>query len=105
MGLGGFEDAVRRRVYQSVGRVYQMPKGKLQPFRDGSQTTDKVGKMTIIHYGQHATATCCRKCIDVWHGIPRGRELTQEEMDYLVKLLVVYVRFKLPELGAEARPT
>jgi hypothetical protein len=37
----------------------------------------------------------------VWHGIPRGRELTEEEIDYLCGLLRVYVAFKLPELGMD----
>jgi hypothetical protein len=83
------------------GILYEMSKGKRQPYNDGWQTTDKVGKMNIIHYGQHATATCCRKCIEVWHGIPRGRELAQAEEDYLVELLLTYIRFRLPELGEE----
>ena len=58
--------------------------------------------MTIIHYGQHATATCCRKCIEVWHGISRGRTLTEKETDYLVELLMVYIVRKLPELETES---
>jgi hypothetical protein len=102
-GWTGIEEAIRRRVFQSVGRVYRMKDGRVQPWRDGSQTTDKVGKMSIIHYGQHATATCCRKCIEVWHGIPRGRELCQKEMDYLAKLLLAYVSFKLPRLRVHPR--
>jgi hypothetical protein len=98
-GPRGIEEAVRRRVWQSVGRVYTLPNGKVQPFNDGGQTTDKVGKMNIIHYGQHATATCCRKCIEVWHGIPQGRELTDEEQEYILALLMRYITFKMPELG------
>jgi len=98
-GPAGIEDAVRRRVFESVGRVYKMPNGKVQPYRDGSQTTDKVGRMTIIRYGQHATATCCRKCMEVWHGIPQGRELTKREESYVVRLLLEYIRFKLPTFG------
>jgi len=82
-----------------VGRVYQMANGKVEPYHDGGQTTDKIGKMTIAHYGQHATATCCRKCIEVWHGIPRGRALTGEEMSYLAELLMAYISFKLPRLS------
>lgn len=101
LGPDGIVDAVRRRVFQSVGRVYELPNGRLQPYNDGGQTTDKVGKMTIVHYGQHATATCCRKCIEVWHGIPQGRELTKDEQEYIVALLMVYVTYKLPQLKSE----
>ena len=97
-GPTGLKDAVRRRVFQSVGRVYHLKNGKVQPFNDGRQTTDKVGKMTIIHYGQHATATCCRKCIEVWHGISRGG-LTEKETDYLVELLMRLCFFQAPGTG------
>jgi hypothetical protein len=93
-GLGpmGIRDSIRKRVRTSVGPA--------QPFRDGTQTPFRGN---IIYYGQHATATCCRKCIEKWHGISRNRELTEEEIDYLTKLLLVYVRFKLPGLGGDCR--
>ena len=99
-GPQGIKEAVRSRVFQSVGRVYHMDNGKVQPFRDGAQTPTKKAR-TIIHYGQHATATCCRKCIEIWYGITRGRELTEQEVDYVVELLLTYIRTKLPELGEE----
>ena len=86
-GSNGLRDAVRKRIETSVGPA--------RPFRDGTQTPYKGN---IIHYGQHATATCCRECIEVWHGIPHGHDLTREETDYLVDLLLAYTTFKLPEL-------
>jgi len=73
-----------------------MDNGIVQPYRDGTQTPFHGN---IIYYGQHATATCCRKCIEVWHGILRGRELIAEEVDYLAELLRAYVTFKLPEIS------
>jgi hypothetical protein len=96
-GSAGIDQAIRKRVLDSVGRVYRMDNGIVQPYRDGAQTPFHGN---VIYYGQHATATCCRKCIEVWHGIPRGRELTQVEMDYLCGLLRAYIAFKLPELAA-----
>ena len=94
----GIKDAVRKRVLASVGRVYRMKNGKVQPFREGAQTPFRGN---VIYYGQHATATCCRKCIETWHGIPRGRELTPVETDYFCELLLAYVFFKLPGLGGD----
>ena len=85
-GLAGIEHAVRKRVEASVGPE--------QPFRDGVKLPSEEN---IIFYGQHATATCCRKCIKVWHGIPRGRKLTQEEIDYLAELVCVYIRKRFPD--------
>jgi hypothetical protein len=90
-GLTGLEEAARKRIKASVGPA--------EPFRDGNQTPFKGN---IIYYGQHATATCCRKCIEVWHGIPKGRDLTEKETDYLVAVLMEYISFKLPALGTES---
>ena len=97
-GPAGIEAAVRKRVLDSVGRVYRMEDGTVQPFRDGAQTPFHGN---VVYYAQHATAACCRKCIEVWHGIPRGRALTADETDYVSALLLRYVRFELPELGEE----
>lgn len=36
---------------------------------------------------QHATATCCRGCLEKWHAIPKGRELTEEETQYVLDVL------------------
>jgi len=94
-GSSGIKDTVRKRVVASVGRVSRMDNGMVKPFRDGAQTPFHGN---IIFYGQHATATCCRKCIEVWHGIPWGRDLTQQETDYLVELLMAYIAFKLPKV-------
>ena len=66
-----------------------------KPFRDGSQTPFDGD---IVYYAQHATATCCRKCLERWHGIPRGRELTREEISFCVNLMMQYVNKRLPYL-------
>ena len=65
-------------------------------FRDGTQTPFK-GK--LIYYAQHATATCCRKCAEEWHGIDRNRPLTQKEIEYMVDLVMLYVKKRVPELS------
>lgn len=51
-----------------------------------------------IYYAQHATATCCRTCLDDWHDIPRGRSLTAEEFDYCTTPVNLFLDRKLPEL-------
>lgn len=86
-GFRGLAEAMRRRLRSSVGPA--------QPFRDGTQTP-KDGNACC--YAQHATASCCRKCIEEWHRIPRGRELTDAEVDYLAELGLLYIRERLPVL-------
>ena len=52
---------------------------------DGRQTPMRNHPVFIA---QHATAPCCRKCLEKWHGIPReGRELAPDERDYVVAVI------------------
>ena len=44
-----------------------------------------------VFIGQHATATCCRGCLEKWHGIPKGRELTVEEQTFVVDVLMKWI--------------
>jgi hypothetical protein len=39
------------------------------PVNDGKQTPMRHHPVFIA---QHATATCCRGCLEKWHGIPKG---------------------------------
>jgi hypothetical protein len=64
-------------------------------YMDGRQTPKRGD---IIYYAQHATATCCRKCIAQWHGIPEDRAVTDEEFRYLTNLIMLYVGEKMPDL-------
>ena len=87
-GLLGTGLAAQKILTRNVGPAF--------PYRDGHQVPYESND--IVHYAQHATAACCRKCIEYWHGIPPGRELANSEVSYLVKLVMTYVRFKLPQL-------
>jgi len=46
------------------------------PKNDGKQTPMRNHPVFIA---QHVTATCYRGCLEKWHHIPKGRELTPEE--------------------------
>ena len=41
---------------------------------------------------QHATATCCRGCIEKWHKFPKGLELNQKQQEYLVDVIMEWIR-------------
>lgn len=51
---------------------------------DGKQTPMRGHPVFIA---QHATATCCRGCLEKWHAIPHGRELSGEEQRYVVQVI------------------
>ncbi|MFL5538806.1 MAG: DUF4186 domain-containing protein [Longimicrobiaceae bacterium] len=55
-----------------------------QPPNDGKQTPMRGHPVFLA---QHATGTCCRGCLAKWHGIPKGRELTEEERRYVVSVI------------------
>ena len=56
---------------------------------DGKQTPMRGHPVFIA---QHACACCCRGCLEKWHKIPKGRELTKEEVDYIVRLLMLWIK-------------
>jgi hypothetical protein len=37
-----------------------------------------------VFIAQHATATCCRSCLQKWHGIAVGRPLSEAELDHVI---------------------
>lgn len=54
------------------------------PSNDGKQTPMKKHPVFIA---QHATATCCRACLEKWHYIPQGKPLNTQEIDYILSVI------------------
>ena len=93
-GLIRLREAAEKRLWKSIGP----PSREL--YRDGTQTPLSGN---VIYYAQHATATCCRKCAEEWHGIDRNRPLTTAEVSYMTELIMLYVKDRLPELPLEGQ--
>jgi hypothetical protein len=51
-----------------------------------------------VFIAQNATATCCRGCIQKWHGIKKGKELSDQEIQFLVELIMRWIE---GQIGAE----
>lgn len=58
---------------------------------DGRQTPFKGHP---IFKAQHATATCCRGCLQKWHRIPKGRSLTNDEQVRIVDILLAWLAWQ-----------
>lgn len=69
-----------------------------QPHNDGKQTPWRNHPIFIA---QHATATCCRGCLEKWHGLRKGQPLDPSEVDYV---LAVIERWLSPFLQKERAP-
>ncbi len=65
-------DFVRRRLADA------------NPASDGRQTPMRNHPVFVA---QHATGTCCRKCLAKWHYVPEGKPLTEEQIDYIVEVI------------------
>lgn len=61
---------------------------------DGKQTPMRGHPVFIA---QHACACCCRGCLSKWYHIPSGRELTENEQERIVKLLIAWIERQLEQ--------
>ena len=59
-----------------------------QPENDGKQTPMRNHPVFIA---QHATGTCCRKCLQKWHGINMDRELTEQQVEYIISVIMYWL--------------
>ena len=71
------EEILRKRIQQAY------------PKNDGKQTPMK--QVHPVFIAQHATACCCRGCIEKWHKIPKGIELNDEQINYLTKIIMKWI--------------
>jgi Domain of unknown function (DUF4186) len=88
-GAGELKIWAENRLVSSIG-----PPSK-DIFRDGAQTP-MFGR--VVYYAQHATACCCRKCLEEWHGFDRRVPLRSNQLEYLTDLVMTYVDRRLPGL-------
>lgn len=65
-------DFIRRRLADAL------------PKNDGKQTPFRGHPIFVA---QHATACCCRSCLEKWHGIAQGQALTVEQQEYVLEVL------------------
>ena len=56
---------------------------------DGKQTPMRGHPVFIA---QHATATCCRGCIEKWHKFKKGVELNEKQQEYLVEVIMEWIK-------------
>jgi hypothetical protein len=86
-------DYLRRRGLETVlEHARQFVKDRLadaEPANDGKQTPMRNHPVFIA---QHATATCCRGCLEKWHRIAKGRPLTEPEIAYVVAVIERWLR-------------
>jgi hypothetical protein len=90
-------DTVRAHAHDLIGKRL----APAQPYKDGKQTP--WGGHPVFR-AQHATATCCRSCLLKGHGIDKGRELTDDERDYVVDVICRWVEREVAAATSRTPP-
>jgi hypothetical protein len=80
--LAHAQDFINRRLLPAV----IVNDGKQTPFRGHP-----------VFVAQHATACCCRGCLEKWHRIPQGQELSAEEKNYVLRVLGHWLRQQMKD--------
>lgn len=71
------------------------------PRNDGKQTPMRGHPVFIA---QHATATCCRGCLEKWHHIPQERALTLAEQGYVRDVIAVWLEREAARPPVASKP-
>jgi hypothetical protein len=79
-------------VIEHAGEIIAARMAAAEPHNDGKQTPFRGHPVFVA---QHATATCCRGCLAKWHGIPKGRPLSEGQQSYVVSVIAHWLRQQL----------
>ena len=77
--------AVIRRHAEDFVRQKLAP---AEPVNDGKQTPMHGHP---VFKAMHATACCCRDCLNKWYKVPFHKELTENEQERIVNLLMAWI--------------
>ena len=80
--------AVNAETAAEVAEIVAKRLAPENPDNDGKQTPMKGHPVFIA---QHATACCCRACLEKWHHIPAGKVLTEEEQAYVTAVITDWI--------------
>jgi hypothetical protein len=72
------------KVLRDAGALIGERVAPAAPRNDGRQTPWRNHPVFVA---QHATATCCRGCLETWHGVAKGHALDEAEMRFVVGLI------------------
>lgn len=72
-----------------------------EPVNDGKQTPMHGHP---VFKAMHATACCCRGCLNKWYKVPLHRELSTTEQDKIVNLLMAWIERNASPDGQESPP-
>ena len=87
-------DTIRRHAEDFV----QSRLAPAHPMNDGRQTPMRGHPVFVA---QHATATCCRGCLNKWWKVPVGVQLSEVRQRKIVRLIMAWIERKVKEESNE----
>jgi len=72
------------KVMEQAARFIDQRLAPAEPRNDGRQTPWRNHPVFVA---QHATATCCRGCLEKTHEIAKGHALSAEEREYMLTVV------------------
>ena len=79
-------DVIKSHAYDFINERLK-PKN---PKNDGKQTPMRQTHPVFI--AQHACGFCCRSCLYRIHKIPKNKELTSDEVNYIVEFIILWIK-------------
>ncbi len=77
-------DTIRRHAVDFVRKKL----APAYPFNDGKQTPMHGHP---VFKAMHATAFCCRGCMEKWYKVPQGKALTETQIERIVDFLMYWI--------------
>ena len=79
------------RIIRKHAQDFFTQRLKVKLKNDGRQTPWKGHPVFLA---QHATATCCRKCLEKWHNIPKNKILNDTEIKYCCDIVMKWIKIE-----------
>ncbi|HSP33279.1 MAG TPA: DUF4186 domain-containing protein [Thermoanaerobaculia bacterium] len=77
------------KVMEQAAKLIDERLAPAEPRNDGRQTPWRNHPVFVA---QHATATCCRGCLEKTHEIAKGHALTPEERTHVLQVIERWLR-------------
>ena len=92
-------DYITKKGLKTIRRhAYDFISSRLAPTfpkNDGKQTPMRGHPVFIA---QHATATCCRSCLQKWHKIEKDKPLSDDQIEFVVNLIMFWIQQDLQRI-------
>ncbi len=88
------KDYVKEKGFDKIEKdAYEIICKRLKPKyikNDGRQTPMK--QVHPVFIAQHACGCCCRGCLERIHNIEKNKELNDNEINYIIKVIMCYIK-------------